>query len=80
MLYQAGNIEGFAHLAMDIAVLLYLLQFPILGPSLTGQFNLLMSSAIFVFCLLYSWMWMLASLFAMRRFERQFRVRSSEVE
>ncbi|WP_176466662.1 hypothetical protein [Terribacillus saccharophilus] len=75
-----GNIEGFAHLAMGIAVLLYLLQFPILGPSRTGQFNLLMSSAIFVFCLLYSWMWMLASLFAMRRFERQFRVRSSEVE
>lgn len=74
------TISGACSLAIGIVILLYLFQFPILGPSLTGQLHVLVSVAILSFCLLYSWIWMLASLFTMRRFERQFRVKHSEVE
>jgi hypothetical protein len=69
---------GALTLAMGIASLLYLFQFPILGSSLTGQLNMSVTAGILAFCLLYSWIWMRVSLFAMHRFEKQYSVRRSD--
>jgi hypothetical protein len=68
---------GALTLALGIAVLLYLFQFPILGPSLIGELNMSVTAGILAFCLLYSWVWMRVSLFVMHRFEKQYTVRQS---
>ncbi|MEH7386385.1 hypothetical protein V7147_13395 [Bacillus sp. JJ1521] len=44
-------------LTLGISFLLYVLKFPILGPSVTSHFNSLVLLGIFAFSFLYSWIW-----------------------
>ncbi|AGK54008.1 hypothetical protein [Bacillus sp. 1NLA3E] len=44
-------------LTLGIIFLLYVLQFPVLGPAVSASFSLLTTSGIFLFALMYSWIW-----------------------
>ncbi len=48
-------------LTAGIYILLYVIGFPILGPSVTSQFNLMVIFGTFTFSILYSWIWMRVS-------------------
>ncbi|WP_052124153.1 hypothetical protein [Ureibacillus manganicus] len=48
-------------LTMGISILLYVLQFPILGPSVTSQFSIIIILIVVIFSLLYSWLWKIIS-------------------
>jgi hypothetical protein len=50
-------------LTAGISILLYVIGFPILGPSVTSQFNLMVIFSTFTFSILYSWIWMRVSVF-----------------
>lgn len=49
-------------LTVGVYLLLYVFKFPILGPSVSDDFNLSMSGAIYAFALLYSWLWVEVSI------------------
>ena len=53
-------------LTLGISVLLYGFNFPILGPSVTSQFNSKLILIIFVFSILYSWIWKRLSISAFK--------------
>lgn len=49
-------------LTLGISLLLYVFQFPILGPSISSQFSIPVILGTFAFALLYSWMWKVISM------------------
>ena len=53
-------------LTLGITILLYGLQFPILGPSISSQFNGIVILGTFVFSLLYSWIWKEISIYGFK--------------
>ncbi|MGV3465507.1 MAG: hypothetical protein ACO1OT_09470 [Heyndrickxia sp.] len=53
-------IGGFS-LAVGILLLLYLFQFPVLGPSFSGKVSGLVIVEVMLFSLIYSWLWMALS-------------------
>ena len=53
-------------LTLGISLLLYGLHFPILGPSITSDFNSMVILGTFAFSLLYSWIWQKLSIIALK--------------
>ncbi len=49
-------------LTVGVFLLLYIFKFPILGPSVSDDFNISMAGAIYAFALLYSWLWVEVSM------------------
>jgi hypothetical protein len=49
-------------LTVGICILLYGIGFPILGPSVSSQFNIMVFFGTFTFSILYSWIWMRVSI------------------
>jgi len=54
------------NLTLGISLLLYVIKFPILGPSVSLRFDSVVLLGIFAFCLLYSWIWMKVSISAFK--------------
>jgi hypothetical protein len=52
------TLFGGVSLSIGILILLYVLRFPILGPSISHTFDIKMSFIILIFSLLYSLIWM----------------------
>lgn len=65
------TIAGGVSLAVGIMMLLYLFQFPILGPQVTSDASVTVILGILSFCLLYSWLWMRVSIIAMKQMNRK---------
>lgn len=61
-------ISGALFLTMGIMILLYGVQFPVLGPGISGSFHFSVAVAIFFFTLLYSWIWVDVSFAYLKRF------------
>jgi hypothetical protein len=53
-------------LTLGICLLLYGFHFPILGPSITSDFNSMVILGTFAFSLLYSWIWQKLSIIALK--------------
>jgi hypothetical protein len=53
-----------------ICILLYGLKFPVLGPSVSSQFNLIVILAVFAFSLLYSGIWLKVSMILFKLFHK----------
>ena len=53
-------------LCIGICIPLYVLDFPVFGPVISS-FNFIVLFLIFAFSLLYSWIWVVLSLFTLRR-------------
>lgn len=49
---------GGVSLTAGIMFLLYVFHFPVLGPSVSGKFDIKITFLILVFSLFYSWLWM----------------------
>lgn len=59
-------------LTLGISFLLYVLKFPILGPSVTSHFDSMVLLGIFAFSILYSWIWKKVSISGFKRLSRFF--------
>lgn len=59
--------SGAIYLTLGIMSLLYIFQFPILGPVASHSFSFLTTGMIFLFSILYSWLWVELSLIIMKR-------------
>ncbi|TXC85845.1 hypothetical protein FS935_19570 [Metabacillus litoralis] len=57
-------------LTLGITCLLYVIQFPILGPSVTTNFDSKILLYIFAFSILYSWIWLKLSLLTLKAVNR----------
>lgn len=57
-------------LTLGITCLLYIFQFPILGPSVTTNFDSKLLLYIFAFSILYSWIWLKLSLLTLKAVNR----------
>ena len=60
-LFQTGlivSIIGGTFLSAGILTLLYLFQFPVLGPSISSNVSALATVGVMLFALFYSWLWM----------------------
>jgi hypothetical protein len=55
-------ISGAVTLFLGIMFLLYILQFPVLGPGVLTVFSIYIAGAIFIFTFFYSWLWVELSL------------------
>ena len=53
-----------------ILFLLYGIQFPVLGPGVSSKFSFVTTLGIFVFCILYSWIWIEAIRVIVRKYFR----------
>lgn len=54
-------LSGAAGLAFGISVLLYGVDFPVLGPAISNQFSVPVIGLIFIFSVFYSWIWVVLS-------------------
>jgi membrane-associated HD superfamily phosphohydrolase len=54
-------------LMVGIMSVLYIFQFPILGPAVSGSFSLLITGSIFLFAFFYSWVWVEIALIIFQR-------------
>ncbi|WNS75059.1 hypothetical protein RRV45_19595 [Bacillus sp. DTU_2020_1000418_1_SI_GHA_SEK_038] len=54
-------MSGAAGLTFGICLLLYGLKFPVLGPAVSHQFSVPVSSLIIIFSIFYSWIWVVLS-------------------
>ncbi|WP_226669815.1 hypothetical protein [Metabacillus litoralis] len=57
-------------LTVGMTCLLYVLQFPILGPTITTNFDSKIFLYIFAFSILYSWIWLKLSLLTLKAVNR----------
>jgi hypothetical protein len=64
------TITGGLSLASGILILLYLFQFPVLGPALSSKISGSVTIGVIVFSLLYSFIWMRLSLAGMKYLNR----------
>lgn len=69
-------VNGFI-LLVGILIPLYVLRFPVFGPTLASPFNLTVLTLIFVFSLFYSWLWMELGLFLLRKIKMVLGLESS---
>lgn len=60
-------ISGALFLTMGILILLYGIQFPVLGPAISMSFNFSVVVFIFFFTILYSWIWVDVSFASLKR-------------
>jgi hypothetical protein len=58
---------GASFLTIGILILLYVFQFPVLGPAISGSFSLLTTGCIFLFSFIYNWMWVDISVTFLKR-------------
>ncbi len=58
---------GSVFLTLGITSLLYIFQFPILGPVANGSFSFIAAGGILFFSFLYSWLWVDIALLIFRR-------------
>ena len=61
--------SGAILLTIGIMSLLYVFQFPVLGPAASHSFSFLTAGSIFLFSFLYSWIWVEMALFFFKRFK-----------
>lgn len=66
------SIVFFAALCLStgICILLYGIGFPVLGPSVSSEFNILVFLGTFTFSLIYSWIWLRVSLLVFYMFHK----------
>jgi hypothetical protein len=57
-------------LSTGICILLYGIGFPILGPSVSSEFNILVFFSTFTFSIVYCWIWMRVSILANNVFHK----------
>jgi hypothetical protein len=57
-------------LMLGIMSLLFILDFPVLGPASPGSFSFLTTGIIFIFAFLYSWLWVEMVLILYKRLKR----------
>lgn len=50
-------VAGATLLTLGIISLLYVFQFPVLGPAVSHSFSFLTTSGIFLFAFIYNWIW-----------------------
>ncbi|MEH7334498.1 hypothetical protein V7161_17775 [Neobacillus drentensis] len=48
---------GASFLTIGILILLYVIKFPVLGPSISETFSISTTGGIFLFALIYNWIW-----------------------
>ncbi|MDQ1143919.1 hypothetical protein QE429_000746 [Bacillus sp. SORGH_AS 510] len=65
------TLAGGLALTVGILLLLFMFHFPILGPSLSSDRNVITILAIAGFSLLYSWIWMRLSLAGIRQLNKR---------
>jgi hypothetical protein len=58
---------GASLLTIGILSLLYVFQFPILGPAMSESFSLLTTGSIFLFSFIYNWIWVDISVTFLKR-------------
>lgn len=63
-------LAGTVALLSGILIVLFIFQFPILGPAVTPSNNIQLLPFIALFSFLYSWIWVEISVFMFRRFNR----------
>ena len=63
---SAGSIL----LTLGIITLLYIFQFPVLGPVASNTFSILTTGCIFLFSSLYSWFWVACALQIVKRLNK----------
>jgi hypothetical protein len=56
-----------AALTIGILVILYIIQFPVLGPSVTSNINITTIALILIFSTFYSWIWLKLSIFIIKK-------------
>ncbi|MFO1444515.1 hypothetical protein KDN24_15170 [Bacillus sp. Bva_UNVM-123] len=61
-------LYGAIALTAGICLLLYGLNFPVLGPVVSHSFSILVVGMIFVFSFFYSWLWMVISKILIKKF------------
>lgn len=59
-------------LLVGVSILLYGLQFPVLGPTVSSSFNFTMLGWIAIFSFLYSWLWVDLSQVLLKRMNKMF--------
>jgi hypothetical protein len=64
------SLIGGTSLTAGILMLLYLFQFPVLGPSITNEVNGTVVIGVFLFGLFYSWIWTNLSMIGMRHLNK----------
>ena len=64
------SLTGGMLLATGIFLLLYLFQFPILGPSISSQVSFTVIGGVLLFALFYSWIWMKLSKLGMKHLNK----------
>ncbi|MCT2536687.1 hypothetical protein NC661_20000 [Aquibacillus koreensis] len=64
------TLIGAVSLATGVLSLLYLFQFPILGPSINSELSVKVIAGVVAFSLVYSWIWMRVSMFGFKRMRR----------
>ncbi|QGQ45861.1 hypothetical protein [Metabacillus sediminilitoris] len=57
-------------LMLGMMSLLFILQFPVLGPVVSVSFSFLTTGSIFLFAFLYSWLWVEIALIIFKRLKR----------
>ena len=57
-------------LSTGICILLYGIGFPVLGPSVSSQFNIWVFFGTFIFSIIYSWIWLRVSILAFNVFHK----------
>ncbi|MEF3308645.1 hypothetical protein PV433_06955 [Paenibacillus sp. GYB004] len=63
-------VAGAAGLCAGIVLLLYVLHVPVLGPALSGSFQVRTFGILLLFCLAYSWLWVELSLAGLRKLRK----------
>jgi hypothetical protein len=63
-------VTGAVILTLGIISLLYIFQFPVLGPAVPNSFSFLTTTGIFVFAILYNWIWVGISLIIFKRIKK----------
>ncbi|MEH7086745.1 hypothetical protein V7139_29080 [Neobacillus drentensis] len=72
-LYKTGSmvsVMGGSLLSAGILILLYLFQFPVLGPSVSSRVSGTVVAGVFLFGQFYSWIWMNLSMLGMRHLNK----------
>ncbi|MBT2678263.1 hypothetical protein J7E38_04575 [Bacillus sp. ISL-35] len=61
---------GTIFLMLGIIILLFIFDFPVLGPVVSDSFSFLTTAGIFLFAFLYSWLWVEIALNIFKRLKR----------
>src|SRR5699024_54568 len=67
--FVLASANGFV-LSLGICFILYILKFPVLGPSVAQTFDVLVVSAVFLFAVIYSVIWLFLCRFLLKKLSR----------